>query len=167
MFHKLVFSLILSLSTQTKTPPKPATPPAAAQPKPAAKPTPSALTSQEIAKVVESFEDAAKLWEAVQAAEGKHTTAKSDENKQALAKAHFDFAENVMLHVNIPGLGTPMPESKRYLIAYQSYKRILEVDAKPSPQVVVAGVQTTADAASKGRIQTIQNIYISWGKSLP
>lgn len=135
----LMFSLALG-GVQAK--PKAAPPRSTVQP----------LSAQEIAKVVEPVEEAAKLWEAVQAAEAKYKEAQNDETKGALIKAHFAFAERVMFHVNTPGSAIQLPDSKRYLTAYQSYKRVLEFEPK--------------HADAKSRVQTIQNIYIAWGKLL-
>lgn len=142
----IVALFALTESAHAQTAAKPADP--AAQ---KAKATP--YTVDEIRKIVSPVAEAVKLWEDVQAAEAKYAAAKNDENKAALQKAHFAFAERVMFHVNTPGAADQLQDTKRYQAAYQSYKKVLEFDP--------------AHAESKSRVQTIVNIYLTWGRPLP
>jgi hypothetical protein len=79
-----------------------------------------------------------------------------------------------MYHVNTPGRRAEhLANTKRYMVAYQSYNRVtsLAPDYADEKCEVLRSMGITGEIVNTcpaaGRILTIVNIYISWGKTLP
>lgn len=150
----LVVILAGPLQAQTqKGNPKPASesPSKGVPTKSTAEPRPkSPISTEEIRAAIAKDADATRLFQSIVSGEALYSQGATDGSRAELIKAHLDFAEYVMLK---PLFETTIPEPQKYLIAYKSYLRVLELDPK--------------EKSSRGRIQTIVNIYQSWGKTLP
>lgn len=110
----------------------------------------SSISTEEIRAAISKDSEGVRLFQAVEQAESRYAQGAAEATRTELLKAQLDFAEYVMLK---PLFETSIPETQKYLIAYKSYMRVLELDPK--------------EKTSRGRIQTIVNIYQSWGKTLP
>jgi hypothetical protein len=131
------------------------------------------LTPDEIQKFIQHVPEVLTLWEAARAAEAKYGQTKNDETKAAFLKATFDFAERVMFHVNTPGQKDQLHDTQRYMVAYQSYDKVLDVDPAYEDKncEILRSLGITGEILNKcpasGRVQTIENVYLGWGKTLP